>query len=137
MRRTPRTPKEDWAPRFLEAYRSTGIVRLAAMAAGIGRTTAYERRQADPAFARAWEQAEHDATDALEAEARRRVLNTSDTLLIFLLKANRPDKFRERVDVRVQRAELEAEVRRLAESAGVDYAAALAEAERILTEAKA
>ena len=36
------------------------------------------------------------STDAMEAEARRRGLDKSDLLLIFMLKANRPDKFRER-----------------------------------------
>jgi hypothetical protein len=72
------------------------------------------RRAADEAFARAWEDALEQGTDSLEDEARRRALQGvekpvfregrqvgtvteySDTLLIFLLKARRPEKFRDR-----------------------------------------
>ena len=35
-------------------------------------------------------------TDGLEDEAVRRAKNGSDTLLIFMLKARRPEKFKER-----------------------------------------
>ena len=87
--------KRDWAPRFLEIFRQTGNVRLSADGAGIDRDTAYRRRQRDRRFAEAWAQTEQDAIDVLEAEARRRALTTSDTLLIFLLKAHRPDRYRE------------------------------------------
>lgn len=87
--------KRDWAPRFLEIFRQTCNVRLSADGAGIDRDAAYRRRQRDQRFAEAWAQAEQDAIDVLEAEARRRALSTSDTLLIFLLKAHRPDRYRE------------------------------------------
>jgi len=40
-----------------------------------------------------------DAVDVLEAVARRRAVQGSDTLLIFLLKAARPAKYRERHQV--------------------------------------
>jgi hypothetical protein len=36
-------------------------------------------------------------TDALEDEALRRAKDKSDTLLIFLLKARRPEKYKDRV----------------------------------------
>jgi len=91
-----RRPKPDWAPRFLEVFRATCNVRLSADAAGIDRDTAYWRRQRDETFAARWAQAEQDAIDVLEAEARRRALSVSDTLLIFLLKAHRPALYRER-----------------------------------------
>ena len=42
-----------------------------------------------------------DATDDLEAIARRRAKLTSDTLLIFLLKAHRPAVFRDNYHVEV------------------------------------
>lgn len=84
------------------------------------RSTAYEARESDEAFAAAWDDAIEAATDALELEARRRavegtdrpvfyqggevgyVREYSDTLLIFLLKAHRPKKFRERVELEHQ-----------------------------------
>jgi len=91
-----RRRKPDWARRFLEVFRATCNVRLSADAAGIDRDTAYWRRQRDETFAARWAQAEQDAIDVLEAEARRRALSVSDTLLIFLLKAHRPARYRER-----------------------------------------
>jgi hypothetical protein len=102
---------------FLEALAQTGNVSAAAKAAGVGRQYAYERRAADPELAAAWDEALDVATDALEREARRRALEGcerpvfykgdecgrireySDTLMIFLLKAHRPQKFRDNVDI--------------------------------------
>jgi len=91
------TPKRhrDWRPSFLSTFAGTGIVRVACHAAGISRTQAYRERQQNPRFAEAWDQAEEDATEALEAEARRRAMSVSDTLLIFLLKARRPVVYRD------------------------------------------
>jgi hypothetical protein len=80
---------------FLGTFGSTGIVRVACHAAGISRTQAYRERQRNPRFAQAWDQAEEDSTEALEAEARRRAMSVSDTLLIFLLKARRPAVYRD------------------------------------------
>lgn len=94
---TPEKP--DWVDRWLSVFRDTGNVRLACHAAGVGRTTAYMLRVRDPEFALAWKEAEEDACDLLEAEARSRARKTSDTLLIFLLKAHRPEKFRERFSI--------------------------------------
>ena len=89
----------DWGETFLAAYRESGVVSLAAHAAGVDRTTPYARRKADPAFAQAWADAEEQATDVLVAEARRRALDSSDALLIFLLKSHRPAIYREKFDV--------------------------------------
>ncbi len=125
-----KTRKRDWAPRFLEVFRSTCNVRLSAEAAGIDRDTAYRRRARDPLFAERWAQAEQDAVDVLEAEARRRALTMSDTLLIFLLKAHRPERYRETVRIDVRR-----EAQRMADEMGVDVEAAIAEAERLVAAA--
>lgn len=105
--------QHPWMPRFISNYRDTGIVRLAAAAAGIGRQWAYECRKTDPVFAKAWEEAEADAIEALEAEAKRRAYNGSDTLLIFMLKASAPDKYREKVTV-ITEDSIDAELNRLA-----------------------
>ena len=71
-------------------------IARAAGDAGIGRTTAYEWREADAAFAQAWDDAVEAGTDALEDEAVKRAKSGSDTLLIFMLKARRREKFAER-----------------------------------------
>lgn len=97
----PRRRRPDWAPRFLELFRATGNVRLAADGAGIDRTTVYARADRDPAFDAAWRSAADDATDLLLAEARRRGLAGSDALLALLLRALRPDLFHESLDVRI------------------------------------
>jgi hypothetical protein len=105
----------DDLQRFLDHLEETANVSAAAQLAGVGRRTMYERRDADPEFAAAWMQAVDRGTDALEDEAVRRahegvdepvfyqgtkcglVRKYSDTLLIFMLKARRPEKFKDRV----------------------------------------
>jgi hypothetical protein len=100
---TIRTP-ENRADFLLELAES-GNVGKAAARAGVGRTTVYEWREADPDFAEQWARAEKIATSLLEDEAFRRahdgvekpvyqngeqvgaIREYSDTLMIFLLKA--------------------------------------------------
>ena len=82
-------------------------------------------------FAETWAQAREDAVDMLEAEARRRALATSDALLMFLLKSERPEKFREKVDIKL---DLRREAERIATSLNVDVEATIAMAERLLAE---
>lgn len=111
--------KVVWEEAFLAVLRASGIVRHACEAAGVSRTTAYDRRERHPDFAAAWDEAMEDACDLLEAEARRRALEGvekpifwqgeqvatvreySDTLMTLVLKAHRPEKYRERVDSRL------------------------------------
>jgi hypothetical protein len=63
----------------------------------------------------------------LEAEARRRALGSSDALLVFLLKSERPEKYREKttVDVRI-------EATKIALRLGLDVEQVIMEAERLL-----
>ena len=101
--------------KFLKHLRETANVSRSAKAAGISRRTAYDHRRDDADFAAEWDDAVEEATDALEEEARRRALEGwgepvyhkgevcgavqkySDRMLELLLKAHRPDKFKERV----------------------------------------
>jgi len=140
------TPKKQRPPRWERAFLASlceiGNVRLACEAAGIERSTAYDRYHAYPDFAKAWDAALEQAADLLEEEARRRAYEGlvrlkfnragnpimvpaigpdglvikdkngkpelipytereySDTLLIFLLKGIRPEKYRERGEVK-------------------------------------
>ena len=91
---THATPK-GWRQAFLAALREQGNVRFACEVAGVERSTAYRLREKDTAFATAWESALDDAVESLEQVAWERAKETSDTLLIFLLKAHRPAKYRE------------------------------------------
>jgi hypothetical protein len=51
-------------------------------------------------FAAAWDEAIEEARDLLQAEAWQRALKRSDVLLIFLLKAYRPEKYGDRMSLR-------------------------------------
>ena len=101
--------------RFLEAFRECGTISAAARAVGIDPKTVYNRRLSDPEFAAAFEEAKEDAADSLEDEARRRAVEGveepiiingkvvatrrkySDGLLAMLLKAAKPEKYRDSV----------------------------------------
>ena len=123
--RTPsRTPtraraKDDWHFAFLSELAKSCNVSRAAEVAGIGRRTAYEHRELSEGFAAAWDDAIEQGIDALEFEARRRAMDGcerpvvsqgeiiatvreySDPLTIFLLKAHRPERYRDRQSVDV------------------------------------
>lgn len=123
-----RARREDWTVRFLTVYAATGIVRLAATAAGVSRSAPYKKAQISAGFAAKWLAARDDAVDVLEAEARRRALTSSDALLMFLLKADRA-KFREKVEIKL---DIEREAERIGKAIGLNAQAVLIEAERIL-----
>lgn len=113
--RTKLTPEKR--DEFLTLLSETCNVTKSAQAIGISRQCAYDNRDADPAFASAWDNAIEEAVDLLEQEAQRRafkgtqrpvfhqgkecgvIQEYSDTLAIFLLKAHRPKKYRERSSI--------------------------------------
>lgn len=102
---------------YLEALARTGIISSAAAAAQVARQTVYNWLADDPDFARRHEEAITESTEGMELEAWRRatqgvekpvyykgepvgtIREHSDTLLIFMLKARKPETYRERVDV--------------------------------------
>jgi len=120
-RRSKPTPKK--LARFLEDLAETGNVVLSAKMGNLDRRALYRLRKDDDEFRRAWDEAMEQAADHLEAEARGRALEGvgrqqitqrgepiidpetgeqyvervySDTLLIFLLKGARPERYRDR-----------------------------------------
>ena len=99
--RTRKLSAVDAKKRAIEIYRDTGIVRDAIEGCGYSRATWWDWIEKDPEFAAAVEQAKEDAIEVLEREARRRARETSDVLLIFLLKAARPEIYRDRIDARL------------------------------------
>ncbi len=58
--------------------------------------TANRARKTDPDFNAAWTEAEESGTDVMEEAAIKRAMEFSDTLLLALLRARRPEKFMER-----------------------------------------
>lgn len=105
---------------FLRLLANGHTVKHAAAAVGLARGTFYKLRDRDEGFKAEWNEAQEAGTQTLEQEARRRavegvkrpvyqhgalvghVREYSDTLLIFLLKARRPEVYRERMDVTSQ-----------------------------------
>ena len=108
-----RTLPAGWEDVFLSALAETGKVPTACQIAGVSHMTPYRRRKSDIDFAQRYEDAENLATKLLEREAWRRASEGvdkpvwykgeqigverqySDTLLIFLLKARDPAKYRD------------------------------------------
>ena len=99
---------------FLEAFAECGNLSQAARETGCHRNDHYGWMENDPEYPQAFQNALDDATDLLEAEAKRRayegidrpvgwhkgvpgavVREYSDTLLIFLVKGLRPEKYRD------------------------------------------
>lgn len=111
------TPKKEWTYEwqsvFLKWLCKKGNVTAACDKAKVNRTWVYEVKGNDQEFAAAWDIALIEATERLEAEARRRAVDGtlepihylgkkigsvrkySDTLMIFLLKAHAPEKYRD------------------------------------------
>ncbi len=130
---------------FLVLYAETGLLNKTIAALqwpdGTTLTRLYVNKwcEQDPEFATRYMDARVTFAESLEGEAHRRAVigvdkpvyykgeevgairEFSDTLLVTLLKANLPDKYRDRIDVSV---DIRAEIRRMAEELGVDVAEA-------------
>lgn len=107
------TPEKEWQKKFIRRLAETGNVSAACKSAKTTRQNAYYARDHDELFNTAWQEALEMATEALELEARRRaekgvlepvfhqgarvgaIRKYSDTLMIFLLKAHKPETYRD------------------------------------------
>ena len=106
---------------FLALIAMGWAVQYAAQRVGISKVTAYSLQKKDKAFAEAWLEANRDKVEHLEQECFQRAVGRdeivigkggepqmvkkySDLLLIFLLKAEKPGKYRESVDINVREA---------------------------------
>ncbi|KUG09386.1 hypothetical protein [Solirubrum puertoriconensis] len=121
-------PLAAWRKPFLEALSQSPNISRAARVAGISREWARQCRKADPEFAAEWEEALEEGVDSLEEAcwARAKGENISyqftkdgksiphpvtgepycepvfsDTLAVTLLKAHRPEKYKDRSAVDV------------------------------------
>ncbi len=121
-----RPRRTDWQAAFLENFALHGIKSRAAKAVGVHVTTVDDERQRDEDFAVSYARAHEEAADVLETFAHkwattglderheeitydedgkvagkkvRVTSNVSPALLIFMLKAMRPAKYRENLRV--------------------------------------
>jgi hypothetical protein len=106
-----------WRSAFLIALTEGATVAVAARKAGVSYRTTFDHRKKDPAFRRLADEAHEMGTDAIEHAATERAIvgherpiwshgkvagtirEPSDRLLELLLRARRPEKFRENVRV--------------------------------------
>lgn len=122
---------------FLQRLAVHGVVIKACEESEMNREYAYHLRSTRPDFAKAWEDAIAVFVERAEAELHRRsiegymepvyyrgelvgeIRKYSDRLLELLLKANSPEKYRERVDLNAKvtnvPSDIDAEVARLVE----------------------
>lgn len=110
-----RYSEDDWEQFFAQMVRLGGNMSRACEILKINRAAVYDRRKADPTFEARYQQALEQGADALEDEAMRRAMegvdepvgfykgvattvkrNYSDALIQFLLRAKRPDKYKDR-----------------------------------------
>ena len=115
--KTTRTPVKD--AKFFELIAGGATISDACRAVGYTRTVVYTYKSSDAKFSEAWDEANETAIERMEREADRRAVEGydkpvfhlgvecgvqrqfSDTLLIFRLKAKRPEVYRERAEVAV------------------------------------
>jgi hypothetical protein len=82
--------ERKWEQAFLTALTTSPNVSGAAKAAGVTRQRVYQVRSEDPAFAKRWDDAVEEATDALEGRAYKLALDgETPVLTIFMLKSRR------------------------------------------------
>jgi len=133
--------------RYLEILAEGKTATHAAKQVAVHLQTVYQKRRRDPEFAAAYDLARKMGTHAMEDEAIRRAVEGnnkgiywkgervayekeySDTLLMFMLKAREPEKYRERQDIHhsgeiggIASRIADARARRLATLAGEDQA---------------
>ena len=112
------TPKKQKI--FINLIKTGESVTAAAEKCRISVRAAYKRRDSNAKFRRSWSEAVDFCVEAAERELRRRAVEGvdepvfyrgaaagtrkvySDQLLLAYLKANRPEKYRERQEVRHQ-----------------------------------
>jgi hypothetical protein len=119
--------KERKVPMFLKELRvNGGFVGKACEAVAISRKSVYAWRETDLEFAAEWDRAVELATEDLEKEARRRaydgvqepvfyqgeicghVQKFSDTLLMFTIKARKPE-YRDKIQIDVKQLDTDIE----------------------------
>lgn len=114
-RQGQRVSEERWQ-KFLDMLGECANCTKAAEFAGIAKSLIYARRNKEPEFEKAYQEAYQRGYDVLEEECQRRafagydkpvfqggrrvgvIREYSDTLAMFLMKGNKPGKYRDRIE---------------------------------------
>lgn len=84
---------------FLGELDKTPSVTQAARAIEVDRSTVYAWRDADEAFAAAWDDVKEASIERIEVALMGRAVESSDQAAIFLLKALKPGVYREQARI--------------------------------------
>lgn len=115
----PRIDTKKRQEMFLQAYANTGTVYHACRMSGVSRCTMYYWRNNDKDFAYAMQVAIDCNTEQLEQACFQKAMKGDSLLMMFLLKARKPEVYREKYEVKIDVEEVNAEIeRRLARVAG-------------------
>jgi hypothetical protein len=85
---------------FLLAYKARGTVSAACGDSGITRSEFRRWILADPFFKEMFVEAQMEVVESLEETAIKRAKASSDYLLVKLLEANKPKKYRQKIDIK-------------------------------------
>lgn len=133
--------REGWQDRFIAALKVTPVIVTACKRAGVSRSRAYTVRGENPDFAAAWQAALEDGIDEVEQAAIEVALTGDEEMTCkyrpdgslesctlrrwrsrghqdraLILKANRPEKYRDRYEVRhTDSSELDRDIQQLVE----------------------
>jgi hypothetical protein len=88
-----------WQATFLKALRRNPNITAAAHAARVSRFTAYKFRNNDENFAAKWDEALDASVDKVEETAFRMANEGDGGMVQFVLKAHRPERYRERQEI--------------------------------------
>ena len=86
---------------FFTELQRTPIIGVAARAAGLTVAKVRACREADPRFAAAWDHALTQSVDAVESKLLEKALAGDLRAIESVLKAKRPEEYRERLEVGV------------------------------------
>lgn len=99
--RTSETDEKAQKERYLRAIGAVGTLTAGCKAAKVSPNTVYKWREHDEEFTFREQQARESCADELEASVIRRAKGRSDVLAMFMLKAMRPEKYRENRSIEV------------------------------------
>ena len=93
--------------RAVDAYAKCGVLAIVAKEVGVSRTTLWAESKRNLAFRDALEEARATYCDILESILNKRIMDgskdkMSGLLLMFKLKAEMPNKYRERIDHKIE-----------------------------------
>lgn len=97
-----KTPKEKHQDAFLAAFVACGTISGACDRAGLERSAFYAWRENDTDFVKRFDECDIAITESIEGKAVEMARGGEMPMISFILKARRPDVYREKHDVKIE-----------------------------------